>query len=172
MPPLARAGFSHEAVADHRILRRAQGSERPAGRPASVASQEMPVVSFYPDRRDLKDKDAARDLGVALAEFGWEESIPYPEVFCRWALPLLETALEAWPDDVAGWEAKGFALAQLGRGVDAQAAFRSALALAPNRERTLAVAAQQAQLLGHGAEARAYWRRARAVIPCQRDYHC
>ena len=32
------------------------------------------------------------------------------------ALPLLEAALAKRPDDTAAWEAKGFALGQLGRG--------------------------------------------------------
>jgi hypothetical protein len=171
MPPIERTGISHEAVTDHRVLRRPPGPEGQPKRPAGVSPQEMPVISFYPERRDLNDLDAARDLGLALAEFGWEDGASYSERFCRWALPLLERSVEAWPEDVPALEAKGFALSQLGRGSEAQAVFRSALALAPRRERTLGFAAQQAQLLSAEAEALELWRRAVAVNPWMPEYH-
>jgi Flp pilus assembly protein TadD len=171
MPPIERAGISHEAVTDHRILRRGQDVRGRAAQHGPVSPEEMPVISFYADRRDLQDKDMARDLGIALAEFGWEGSVPFPEIMCRRALPLLETAVETWPEDVPALEAKGFALAQLGRGADALKTFQAALALVPNRERTLSFAAQQAELRERNAEAIAYWRRAVAVNPWMPEYH-
>jgi hypothetical protein len=171
MPPIPRAGITHEAVTDHRILRRHEKPRRAPTPPNRGSRDELPVVSFYPDRSDTHDPAVARDLGLALAEFGWEESSPFPEMFCRWALPLLETAVETWPDDVAAWEAKGFALAQLRRDAEAMAALQSGLKLAPERERSLTFAAQQALRLGNEAEALAYWRRAVLVNPWMPAYH-
>jgi tetratricopeptide (TPR) repeat protein len=171
MPPVERATIAHAPLTDHRILRRAEATKRPTAPPGKASPQESPVISFYPDRRDPQDKDVARDLGLALTEFGWEEATPFREQFCRKALPLLETALQAWPEDVAILEAKGYALSQQGRGSEALACFQTALALAPRREWTVVLAAEQADLLGHAEEAIAYWQRAIAVNPWMPEYH-
>ncbi len=171
MPAVERATIAHAPLTDHRILRRAEATKRPAAPPEKASPDESPVISFYPDRRDPQDKGVARDLGLALTEFGWEGAMPFREQFCRKALPLLETALQVWPEDVPVLEAKGYALSQQGRGSEALATFRAALALAPRREWTLVLAAEQADLLGHGEEAVAYWRRAIAVNPWMPEYH-
>ena len=100
-----------------------------AARPAAPS-----LVNFHRDLMDERERaEAERDIGVALCRDG-----PRGRGV---ALPLLEAALAARPDDVAAWEAKGFALGQLGRGEEALAAFRTALAREPDRESALAGAA-------------------------------
>ena len=86
------------------------------------------------------------------------------------ALPLLEAALAKRPDDTAAWEAKGFALGQLGRGGEALAAFRTALAQEPDRESALAGVAHLAASGGRVDDAIAYWRRAIKISPWRADY--
>ena len=81
------------------------------------------------------------------------------------ALPALEDALAAWPDDVPAWEAKGYALGMLHRDQEGLAAFREALALEPNRESALTGAAYSAAHAGRRDDSIAYWNRAIARQP-------
>src|SRR5205814_1624112 len=53
------------------------------------------------------------------------------------ALPLLEEAVQAAPEDVPAWEARGSTLWLLGRQREALTAFEAALAKAPQREEAL-----------------------------------
>ena len=87
------------------------------------------------------------------------------------AMPLLEAALSARPDDVTAWECKGVALGRLGRHEESQAAFRTALAREPHRESALADAADFADEAGRHDDAIAYWRRAIAISPWRAEYH-
>ena len=93
----------------------------------SRGTGERPLVLFHRDLMDERERAAAeRDIGVALCRDG-------PEVAAI-ALPLLEAALAARPDDLVAWEAKGTVLGQLGRFEEAWPAFRTALAQEPDRE--------------------------------------
>jgi len=85
-------------------------------------------------------------------------------------LPRLEAALARRPDDTAAWEARGFALGQLGRGEEALAAFGTALAQEPDRESALAGVAHLAARGGRAEDAIAYWRRAIKISPWRPDY--
>jgi tetratricopeptide (TPR) repeat protein len=78
---------------------------------------------------------------------------------------LLEEAVKTWPDDVAAWEAKGYALWLQGRKLEALADLEIVLAKAPEQETTLLFAAAVAAALGHGETAISYWRRALAIDP-------
>jgi tetratricopeptide (TPR) repeat protein len=106
--------------------------------------------------------EGQRDIGIAVCRDGPDGA--------AMALPLLEAALAKRPDDTAAWEAKGFALGQLGRGGEALAAFRMTLAQEPDRESALAGAAHLAARGGRAEDAIAYWRRAIKISPWRADY--
>jgi Flp pilus assembly protein TadD len=107
--------------------------------------------------------DLGRDLGVALRRSEDDGA--------RFALPLLEAATGSRPDDVAAWEAKGFALGQLGRDDKSLVAFQTALAREPGRESALVGAAYLTVKMGRRKDAVGFWRRAIAISPLRSDYH-
>ena len=106
---------------------------------------------------------ADRDLGVALCRDG--------PAGAAVALPLLEKALTAQPDDLDASEAKGYALVQLGRYAEGQASFQATLDRAPGRESGWLGAADAAARAGRPDDAIASLRRAIAINPLRRAYH-
>jgi predicted CXXCH cytochrome family protein len=168
--PRAESRIAHTAIADHRIRRR-PGVPAPASPPQSLRRGEVPLLHFHRDAVDPQSPAAARDLGLALSEVG----VNYPEIgrlLGPTALPLLEAASAAHPDDVAVWEARGFVLWQLNRRAEGLAALETALAQAPERELALTYAAVLSAVLRRNEEAIGYWRRAIAVNPWCSSYHC
>src|SRR5262249_21121691 len=137
MPRLGSSDIAHVAATDHRILRRPDG-----GRSTEDSSPgPRPLVLFHHEPRDEHQRALAeRDLGVALSRMGPEAAAV--------ALPLLETALAARPDDTATWEAKGSVLGRLQRFEEGLAAFRTALSREPDRETALLGAADLAARSG------------------------
>ena len=87
------------------------------------------------------------------------------------ALPLLEAALAADPDDLPAWEAKGLALGRLDRPDEGLDAFRTALARGSAGEETWVCAAYLAAQAGRRDDATAYWQHAIATSPWRPDYH-
>jgi hypothetical protein len=170
MPRLAASDVVHVAATDHRILRDPAG-ERPAprrgGRPG-----EVPLIHFHRDQLPDADRERGRDLGVALMDLA-AQAPPGPgrTYFGRVALPLLEDATAAAPDDLAAWEALGQAWLCLARPAEALDAYEAALVRAPRRELALAEAATVAGQLGRADDAIGYWRRAIAVNPRRPHYH-
>jgi tetratricopeptide (TPR) repeat protein len=130
----------------------------------------VPLEHFHRAHVHPQDPEVTRDLGLALTEVGMN----YPQLgrpLGSTALPLLEAAVQAHPDDVAAWEARGFVLWRLGRGPEGLASLEAALARAPEREAALTYAAVLAAALGRDGEAVGYWRRAIAVNPWCSLYH-
>jgi hypothetical protein len=168
MPRFASSDIAHTAVTDHRIPRRPGPV---AGRPPGAGPGESPLVHFHADRTDPDDSEVTRDLGVALIEQAWKAPPAPAARLARLALPLLEDAGRAGPEDVPAWEGQGAALQMLGRPEDAMAAFQSALARAPRRERTLTGAALLAERMRLRDAAVAYWERALAVNPWSAHAH-
>jgi Flp pilus assembly protein TadD len=159
----------HRAISDHLIRRRPNPSTPLQDTPRRLLPGEIPLVHFH---RDLAgaDENISRDLGLALSELGKT----YPQLaghVSPIALPLLEAAVRAAPDDVPAWEAKGFALWQLDRKPEALAALQTALAKAPERELTLSYLAVLSASIGRHEDAIAYWQRAIAVNPLYSQYH-
>jgi tetratricopeptide (TPR) repeat protein len=166
----AKSRIAHTTVADHCIPRwpEPKGAAPPA--PRALGPGEVPLVLFHRGAGGLGDAEASRDLGLALAE----AAMKYPEMrqlLGSAALPLLEAAVKARPDDVAAWEAKGFVLWQQGRQPEGLAALETTLAKAPRRELALTYAAVLASALGRDDEAVAHWRRAIDVNPWCSLYH-
>ena len=164
MPRLGRSEIPHVAATDHRILRQPDTAGRAASRfpgddeePRS-ADRDRSLVAFHRELLDQRRRaEAERDLGVALARGGPRSAAA--------ALPRLEAAIAARPDDLLAYQAEGIVLGRLGRLADGLAAFRAALARAPDTESALAGAANLADRLGRRDEAIADVRRAIARSP-------
>jgi tetratricopeptide (TPR) repeat protein len=163
MPRARSTDVIHTATTNHRVLRHGNEEERSptvADRPANVPRS---LVQFHHDLlSDRERAEAGRDLGVDVCRDGPDGA--------AMALPLLEAALARRPDDVAAWEAKGFALGLLARGGEGTAAFGTALALEPDRESALSGAAHLAAQGGRVEQAIAYWLRAIKISPWRPDY--
>jgi Tfp pilus assembly protein PilF len=168
MPRYPAADIAHTASTDHRILRR-PAPDAPAA--AGRAGGEAGVVPFY--RPGLDDKDAGRDLGIALAHVMVQglagRRALAPGVGAR-AVDLLEAAVRDDPSDLEARERLAEALSLANRPADALAAYEAVLAGAPDREASLMGAAMLAQSLQKGESALAYWRRAVAVNPWHATY--
>jgi tetratricopeptide (TPR) repeat protein len=165
MPRLRSSDVFHGATTDHRVPRAADADRPPVAETRTRDGNDR-LVFFHRELMDERDLDAAgRELGVALAR-----SYAWPESAAR-ALPLLDAALATRPDDVLAWECKGVALGRLGRHGKSQAAFREALAREPDRESTLAEAAEYAAGAGKSEDAIALWRRVMAISPWRATYH-
>jgi hypothetical protein len=165
MPPL-HTEVKHTAIADHRIPRRTVEVPPRAGR---LGPGELPLVSFHRDRLEPGDREAARDQGVALMERA-DRLPPGPrEALSRWALPILEAALDRDEADEAARDSEAQALWGLGRQEEAAVALDRTLAHAPNREPTLHLAAMLALERRRPDDAIAYWQRAAEVNPWRGD---
>jgi tetratricopeptide (TPR) repeat protein len=164
MPRSGNTDVVHAATTDHRILRRSGEQNRSLPPDETSKPGQLLMVNFHRELMDERERALAdRDIGVILCRDG-------PEGAAR-ALPLLEQALKEQPDDPPGWEAKGFALSQIGRTKEALAAFRMALAKEPDRESALTGAAEIAAHGGYLDDAIGYWQRAIAICPWRSDYH-
>src|SRR5262249_16417173 len=144
LPRINTSDIAHVAVSDHSIPRRVDSSPR-ATEPRPLSPRAAPLLLFHQDQVDLDEQEVARDLGVAFRAPAWRDSPAGKGQLAQMALPLLERVLETWPDDVPAWEAKGGILHLQSQPEEALAAFEKALALAPERERSLAGAALSAE---------------------------
>jgi tetratricopeptide (TPR) repeat protein len=87
------------------------------------------------------------------------------------ALPLLEAAVSARPDDLSALESQGEVLGRLARPEEGLAAYLLALERDPNRQTALEGAAHLALKAGRNAQSVELWKRAIAVNPWRTDYH-
>jgi hypothetical protein len=168
--PRTGSKIVHRAVTDHRIRRQPDPNHPAQDRPRKLFPGEIPLVHFHRDLAGPEDGEVSRDLALALMEL----AKTYPPLAAHVkpiALPRLEAAVQAAPEDVPAWEAKGFALWQQDRKSEALAAFTAALAKAPERELTLTYLAVLAAALTQREEAIAYWQRAIVVNPWCSQYH-
>jgi predicted CXXCH cytochrome family protein len=170
MPRAESSNIAHTAVTDHRIVRLAR-KPSPSGTPARPLNpSEVPLVHFHHELVRPDDKEVSRDLGLALAELA--RHVPGMERHvCPIALPLLQSAVQSWPEDVAAREGAAFVLWRLDRQAEALEAFEKVLETAPRRESTLTYAAVLASSLEQTRAAIAYWRRAVEVNPWVSQYH-
>lgn len=155
MPRLPTSNLTHMASTDHRL------------RVGSTVSPPAPLARLEPfHRQSAVDGDAERDRGIALMDLAAVEPQAARRTrFAEEALEPLTRAVDQWPDDVAAWQARGYAEWNLGRLPTALSAFETALQLAPDREETLQFAAAVAGQLQRTEQALAYWDRAAKVNP-------
>jgi Tfp pilus assembly protein PilF len=164
MPRLGQSDIPHVAATDYRIPREPGAADRSAGGVgAGPRPGDRPLVPFRRDGMDDRRRaEAERDLGVALSRLGAQAD--------AMALPLLDRALRAHPDDLAAWQAKGGVLGRLGAFARGLAAYREALDRQPDFESARTGAADIQARLGRRAEAIADWRRAIALNPWRAAY--
>jgi len=127
-------------------------------------------MHFHQAILDLPPGEAARDLGIALIELARR----YPSAqgaIGPMALPMLEPAVQSWPEDAAAAEARGFALWLAGQPNQAMAAYKDLLERTPEREVALLDAAYFSASLGQSGDAIAYWRRVIKLDPWAARYH-
>src|SRR5262249_26453579 len=135
MPSSATSDIPHVATTVHSIPRRPPVSD-PDERPEPESDSPPPspddtlLVPFHGNLLGREGRAAVkRDLGVALRVKGPRGAAE--------ALPLLEKALAADPDDLPARESLGYVLGTLGRGAEGLSAFEAVLSRAPERESTL-----------------------------------
>ena len=166
MTRFTSSNIAHTAITDHRISRFPPKENE--AKESATSSSSLPLEYFHNELITEHDPDLDRDLGIALIELASKQ--PSKQLGTL-ALPLLEAGLQRGPDDVAAWEAKGYALRLEGRAEEALAAFEAALDKAPSRERTLFGAALTAGQLGRRETSVKYWQRAIEVNPWNWEYH-
>ncbi len=127
MPRSSSTDIAHVAVTDHRILREPDREQPPSSRPA-----EALLIPFHGDLEREAEDDQARDLGIGLMSFAAQTPPgPVRSSVGRLALPLLERATAAAPDDLAAWEALGQSRRFCNRLPEALEAYEAALARVP-----------------------------------------
>ncbi len=164
MPRSNSSNSVHVATTNHRVPR-----IQPSATASPVVAEggDLPDSSLVHFHRDLlSDRDRAlteRDRGMALCRSGAAAAAA--------ALPLLEAALRARPDDLAALECKGEVLGRLRRPDDGLAAYKVVLAADETRQTALEGAAHLAFKAGRHKESVEFWKRAIAVNPWRSDYH-
>ncbi len=164
LPKASSLDIPHAATSNHRILRQVGKLDPSLARPRSTRRDRLHLLPFYRDRIANGDRTGLeRDRGVALCREGAEGA--------RTAVPLLEAALTARPEDVIAWESLGSALSVLDRFQEALVAYQKALGLEAGRESTLVEAARLCLKCNRNQDAAAYWRQAIGIDPWRSDYH-
>ena len=164
MHRVTNVDIPHAASANHRIPRSGQQDDPSASPSKTLSRTRRRPVPFHREVVDARQQtELGRDIGVALCRSD--------EDGARIALPLLEKALAARPDDATAWEAKGFASGKVGRDDESLAAFQQALAREPSRESALVAAAYQTVKMDRRQDATGFWQRAIAISPLRSDYH-
>jgi tetratricopeptide (TPR) repeat protein len=168
MPRFPSVDVAHTAVTDHRIRRR---SEATAPVPAASAAA-LSWTLFGSDRRPSRDEESGRDYGLALVRI--TESVQGDRQtrlrIAEESLACLDKATVRHPDDVPALIGKAAILGILNRYPDARTALEAALALVPDREDALALAAALAARDGRHDQAIDYWQRALGLNPWNARY--
>ena len=167
MPRAPIADISHTSMTIHSIPRRHDTDKDRSSSAASLPSFDATdLVSFHTDRMSpLERRSVRRDLGVVLGEMRGG-------VGASKALPLLEEAIKARPDDLHAREALATVLGTMrGRESEASAAYDAILRMAPDRESTLVAAALLASRQQRPDQSIAYMQRAIAINPWRAFYH-
>ena len=163
MPRSKSGDIPHVATSDHRIPRQADRQDSLPSRVAAQRSGGPPLVNFHRDLMDADELyDVNRDLGIALSRSGPDSAAA--------ALPWLDEALAARPDDLPARQARGVALRRLGRAQEGLAALQAALEQDPDRELLLKEAGHVAIMAGKTELAIGYWRGAIGINPWRSDY--
>jgi Flp pilus assembly protein TadD len=174
MPRSAVDNIPHTAGTDHRIIRGAPG-RMPTGPPdAPAPGKDIPVRDYHwALMTEDEQHDAARDLGVALESVArmFQGSPQLARALATQALPLLEAAVAARPDDLPARESRGYALEVLDRREEALRAYEQILLIEPDRESTLPSSARVLARLERPDLARLALQKTIAVNPWRSDCH-
>jgi hypothetical protein len=172
MPRSRLTDIPHTAATDHRLPRRQKQEPTSRGSPARGASDDAPMVLYHAERLDPRDRAARdRDRAIAMAQIGRSAQGPLAARYTRLALPGLQAAVHAWPDDLAAGDALASALAFQGKSADALNVTKAILEREPGRERLLELAMVLASNLHRPDEALDFGRRLLHVDPWISRYH-
>jgi hypothetical protein len=165
MPRSGSSNNAHVATTNHRIPRNETNGLEPT---APSGPPEKPGPSLVNFHRDfMTDKELAsteRDRGIALSRGGGR-------IAAAEALPLVEAAVRARPDDLPALDCQGELLGSLGRPEEGLAAYRKVLQKDPTRQTAIEGAAVLSSRLGKIQDAIAYWQQAIAIDPRRSSYH-
>jgi hypothetical protein len=168
MPPLNSTDIAHTAMSDHRVLR-VVSTQEAARKKRTLLPGEVPLVHFHRQLVEKDDDEVQRDLGLALTELA-QRNQRSAEPLLLAALPMLDKAIRDTPRDVPTREARGYALWLEHREKKALEDIETVLAVAPERERSLAAAAYITMALDKLEVSADYWERLIAVNPWSVHY--
>jgi tetratricopeptide (TPR) repeat protein len=165
MPRLSSSNNTHVATTNHRVPRLANGEQGSPDNAEPFRRDRTSLVNFH--RNLLSERELAlaeRDRGIALCRGGGAAAAAE-------ALPILQAAVTARPDDLIALESLGEVLGRLGRPVAGLDAYKRALAQGSTRQTALEGAAFLSFKAGRHADAIEFWRQAIAVNPWRSDFH-
>jgi Flp pilus assembly protein TadD len=164
--PAGESDIQHHSITDHRVPRRPEAAPAVADR-----TDDLPMVHFHRELLPADDREAARDLGIALVDRVERYAPSIRHELGRLALKRLDPALKNDPTDVPALDAKAHALWAIGDAAGAAAAFDHALAISPRREVTLQWAAELARIRKRDSSVVTYLDRAIQVNPWRHEYY-
>ena len=167
--PRTGSTFAHASVTEHRVPRRPAAAP-PGEAPDWTPGGPPPLVPFFTEAEGADRRETSRALGIALIQTSDNQPPDRARALASLALPPLDAAVAAAPDDADAATARGQALWLLGRLGEARDAFESVLRLEPGRELTLFRAAALAARMKRPGDAWALWERAVAVNPYRYTY--
>ncbi len=173
MPRSDVTNIAHMAATNHRILRIASGIA-PAPPPhAPELSEDVPVREYHWELMTADERsEAARDLGVALQAVPQilQSSAELARGHATRALPLLEAAVRACPDDLPTREILGHAFEILDRRAEALHVYEGILRVEPGRELTMHSTARVLARLKRPDLARSAMQKTITLYPWCSDY--
>ena len=168
MPSFSTSDITHTAATDHQIPRTPRKAQpKPERAPPGV----MSLAHFNREASNVLDAEAERALALGLVEIPRitnQLDVELDRV--QLALPLIEKAVQAWPNDVPTLEAKANAFAMLDRKAEALSVCEKILALSPRREQSLIAATALARRLHKNDAAIDYCKRALEINPLAIGY--
>lgn len=175
MPRPAITNLPHTVTTDHRIPRNPDTTRPKPARSwtGSGLPPDFTPRDYFQHQMTRDEKlEAGRDMGVAL-ELAAQELLASPPLARRAAaraVPLLETAVRAHPDDLRARESLGYALGMLDRLSEARQVYEETLRIEPGRELALPYLARTYSGLNQPDLAAATMREVIAVNPWRSDY--
>jgi hypothetical protein len=163
MPRAGSSSIAHASVTDHRVLRRPTAGTADRRRP--LALDEVPLRPFHDS--PARPLEARRETGLALGRLAVTHN-QWP--LARLALPLLNEAVEKYPQDTGALEGLVNAHWMLSEPAEAREHLAQLLRHAPRSEAALSLAAR-VSLTDRTAEAQGYCEQLLAINPHSSEYH-
>jgi len=163
MPRFQPTDIVHTASTDHRVI-------RPSKAKPLAPKEGAPLELFPSNGSTPRDKELARDLGMALVEAADTDL-----AMLEHGQASLEKAATDFPDDWPALEKRASALLRLGRPEQAVTVLRKAVRTAPVREMAILHFATACESAGRDQEALDSWRQAAELnpwLPRTREHLC